>query len=167
MWLRSLTLLASLLTAAMLLTGCEAAEWRHGQAAMSPHRAAEDRPPSPAAEPPTWAGAAAEPDRAQRARMEADIDRAVGLIAELEYGHATAILRRLTLELASDPNAPRAGEVWFWLGYCREKQDLPAEAREHYVHVLEQYPRRPAAVQASRRLGILDARKRPGQSAEE
>lgn len=158
MWLRSLRLLVSLLTAAILLTGCAAAEWRQDQAAISPYRAAEDRPPSPAAD---------EPDAGQRARMTADIDRAVGLIAQFEYAHAAAILRRLTLKLASDPNAPRAGEVWFWLGYCCEKQSLPAEAREHYVHVLEQYPRRPAAVQASRRLGILNTRKRPGQSAEE
>jgi len=158
MWLRSLTVLACLLTAAILLTGCSAVNWQHDYEALPSHRAAEDRPPSPAAD---------EPDAAQRARMAADIDRAVGLIAQLEYAHAGAILRRLALKLASDPNAPRAGEVWFWLGYCCEKQGLPAEARKHYVHVLEQYPRRPAAVQASRRLGILNARKRPGQSAEE
>ena len=161
MWLRSLIVLTSLLTGAMLLTGCGASPQQYA------HMDREASRPAPAAEPPTWAGAPAEPNRAQRARMEADIDRAVGLIAQLEYPHAAAILQRLTLKLASDPNAPRAGEVWFWLGYCREKQGLPAEAREHYVHVLEQYPRRPAAVQASRRLGILNAGKRSGQSAEE
>ena len=161
MWLRSLTLLASLLTAAMLLTGCGASPQQYA------YMDSEASPLAPTAEPPTWAGAADEPNREQRARMAADIDRAVGLIVQLEYPHAAAILQQLTLEMASDPNAPRAGEVWFWLGYCREKQGLSAEAREHYQHLLEQYPHRPAAMQASRRLGILNARKRSGQSAEE
>jgi TolA-binding protein len=90
------------------------------------------------------------------ARLEQEIyEQALLLVAEQRYEEA---LRRLAplphvFEKAEEWN--RAANVFFWMGYCNEKQGRLTLAIDFYRHVTHLYAATPASRQAAERLAIL------------
>jgi TolA-binding protein len=80
---------------------------------------------------------------------------AVDLVANLHYAEAAERFVELAALFEDLGHRPRAAESLFWLGYCREKQGLAAEAEAAYHRVVLTYAETPAARQASERLQAL------------
>jgi len=84
-----------------------------------------------------------------------ELEELIGLIAEGRYEEASSQIPSLAARFESRQERPRAAESLFWLGYCYEKLDRPAEAAQIYGRVLKDYPQEPAARQAAQRLALI------------
>ena len=85
----------------------------------------------------------------------ATFNDAVSLVESLRYEEAAGKFRQVFDNFVSAGDRQRAAEALFWLGFCREKQRRPAEARAIYVRLSEEYAGTRAAQQAGERLSRL------------
>jgi tetratricopeptide (TPR) repeat protein len=91
------------------------------------------------------------------------LDRVVASILDQQYDPAMVELLSLEMRFESIGDFRHAAEATFWLGYCNEKLGRTTDAARAYEHVIEKYPRQPAAAQASQRRVQLTSPPTPAQ----
>lgn len=90
-------------------------------------------------------------------RDHSSLDKAVAMVARLDYNEASRKLEPLAAQYEAAGDAEHAAVATFWLGYCREKQGKMSEAGASYRKVLEKYPQTKVAPNAQERLDALSA----------
>ncbi len=143
MWAKARHVLVWLALAAVV-GGCASAHWM--AEVMAPKK--------PSSEP---AGA----QKRSTAQDGQDLEEAVQLILDLRYKEGADTLQDLLPRLEMVGDRERAGEAYFWLGYCHEKQGRGDKAAELYRKVIEEYAETRAAGMARQRLGDVA----PGEGA--
>jgi TolA-binding protein len=94
-------------------------------------------------------------DRSQMVASRQDVatlEEGVALASKLDYDAAAVKFGEVLPRFEATGDDKRAAEAAYWLGFCREKQGRPLEARELYERVVGDYGRQPAARHARRRL---------------